>query len=111
MCGSSKTGSCCCPTSQIIQENLCGNFAGPLDTFRAWSAPTPNDYVQGTFEIFNAGPETIIVNLVGNVGIGYDVPPGTTSARSILRPSLLLLSVPEGTSGKFCLTLYKRLTV
>lgn len=30
MCGSKGFNDTCCPSGQVFQENLCGNFTGPL---------------------------------------------------------------------------------
>lgn len=112
MCNSNGFNGNCCPSAQIFQEKICGNLTGPLNDFLIWSVPATfvNDYIQGTFEIFNAGPGTITANINDNgtlVG-GLNVPPGTSQAVSVNSPGSVTVDVPAGTAGRFCITLYKR---
>lgn len=117
MCGSNGSNSncCCCPNAVVFQEKICGNLTGPLGEaapFIAWQAPEVNDYFQGTFEIFNAGPGIITATVLNNDGVvvgTLTVPPGSSISVSVNNPnSLNIISVPLGTHGKFCITLYKR---
>jgi Protein of unknown function (DUF3992) len=114
MCGShgSNSNCCCCPNAVVLQEKICGNLAGPLTNFVAWQAPAVNDYFQGTFEIFNAGPGTITATVLNSAGVvigTLTVPPGNSVSVSVNNPnSFVITSVPAGTHGKFCITLYKR---
>ncbi|MEH7010756.1 S-Ena type endospore appendage [Neobacillus niacini] len=124
MCGSqgSNSNCCCCPNAIVLQEKICGNLAGPLPVpvpspgltlpFLAWEAPDVNDYFQGTFEIFNAGPATItaeVLDSTGGVIATLTVPPGNSVSVSVNNPDSFSVTVPDGTHGKFCITLYKRL--
>lgn len=117
MCGSngSNMDCCCCPDRVVFQEKICGNLTGPLPvppatTFVAWTAPAVNDYFQGTFEIFNAGPAGTITARVLNTGgaIPIVATPGNSISVSVNNPvSLIIDSVPSGTHGKFCINLFK----
>lgn len=113
MCDSHGFNGNCCPSAQILQEKICGNLTGPLTNFIAWSASvTLNDYIQGTFEIFNAGPGiiTAVINDNGTSAGSLTVPPGTSQSVSVNSPdSFQITDVPAGTTGKFCITLYKRI--
>ena len=114
MCGShgSNSNCCCCPNAVVLQEKICGNLTGPLTNFVAWEAPDVNDYFQGTFVIFNAGPVIITANVLDATGaiIGtLSVPPGNSVSVSVNNPDSFSVTVPDGTHGKFCITLYKRL--
>lgn len=111
MCVSgSQSGCCCCPSAQIFKEELCGNLTGPLEGFEAWTAPIGmNDYIQGTFEIFNAGPGVITATISGTPDANLNVPPGSSQAVGVINPSEMVVTVPAGTSGKFCINLFKRL--
>ncbi|WP_163100458.1 S-Ena type endospore appendage [Peribacillus alkalitolerans] len=124
MCGSHKNhnnGGFCCPNPQIFVEENCGNLRGPLGTIvggepatfvTVWSGPTDSDYFQGTFEVFNCGPTgNITFNVgttTGEVALNFTVTPGNTRKISVNSPSSFNVNVPAGTSGKFCITLYKR---
>lgn len=88
---------------QLCQEKICGNLNGGtagLTLFTAWTAPAVNDYFQGTFEIFNAGPATTasVTTTAGGTVNFLSIPPGSS-----------ISNVPAGTTGKFCINLYKRL--
>lgn len=113
MCGSGGFGGdcCCCPPSQVFQEKICGNLTGALTDFLAWQAPLGvNDYFQGTFEIFNAGPGIITAVANGGPGNLLTIPSGTSQVVSINLPTNLTVTVPLGTTGKFCINLYKRVS-
>lgn len=114
MCGSNNSNqNCsCCPNATVLQEKNCGNLTGPLTNFIAWQAPVVNDYFQGTFEIFNAGPGIITANVLNSAGVvigSLTVPPGNSVSVSVNNPNSFSITVPAGTHGKFCITLYKRL--
>lgn len=114
MCGSN--GNSCCPSAQVFQEKICGNLQGPLPWesqpgFTAWNAPAVNDYFQGTFEIFNAGPDIITARVLNSTGefVDLSVPAGNSVSISFNNPDSFVVFVPEGTNGKFCINLYKRI--
>ena len=117
MCGSgSNSNCCCCPNAVVFQEKICGNLQGPLTEFPAWQAPTPeNDYFQGTFEIFNAGTGIINATVTDTSGFATQIggangiSPGNSISVSVNNPASLIVTVPMGTHGKFCITLFKRL--
>ena len=108
----SNSNCCCCPDAAIFQEEICGNLTGLLSGYLAWEAPAVNDYFQGTFEIFNAGPDTITASVLdsnGNVIAPLSIPPNNSVSASANNPEFFSVNVPAGTHGKFCITLYKRL--
>lgn len=112
MCGTHGNGNNnnCCPDGVILTEDLCGNIKDPIDQ-AVWTAPNVNDYIQGTFDVFNAGPGTIDFSINGTV---YTVPPGNSKAVSVNNPSIFIVQTfgqegaVAGTTGKWCITLYKR---
>lgn len=111
MCGSNGSGDCCCcPDAVVLQEKVCGNIKDRINQ-AVWTAPTVNDYIQGTFEVFNAGPGDIEFSVNGVV---FTVPPGNSKVVSVNNPTIFIIQTfdfpgaQEGTSGKWCITLYKR---
>ncbi|MEH6944104.1 S-Ena type endospore appendage [Bacillus sp. JJ722] len=114
MCGTANdANNACCPSSQIFQERICGNFQGPLtgDAAIVWQAPaTNNDYIQGTFEIFveNGDVAATVASPLGAVTFPA-VTAGNSLTRSVNSPtSFTLTGVVAGENGRFCITLYKR---
>ena len=113
MCGSngSNMDCCCCPYRVVFQENICGNLAGPLTNFPAWTPPAVNDYFQGTFEIFNAGPAGDITAVVTNTaGTAFTIvaTPGNSISVSVNNPASFTITIATaGTHGKFCINLFK----
>ncbi|KXZ18810.1 hypothetical protein AXI59_16255 [Bacillus nakamurai] len=113
MCGSKGNDCCCCPNAMIFQEELCGNF-GAIDA-AVWTAPTVNDYIQGTFEVFNAGPGTVDFSVTSNGVLNlFHVPPENSIAVSFNNPTRFAVQtifgeVYNGSTGKWCITLYKRI--
>lgn len=114
MCGSNSFGACC-PTAQIFQEKICGNFTAPLGDAVVWSVGDVTDYVQGTFEIFLssgnlAAASTIITQADGGQVLFPEVTEGNTVIRSASVPtSLVLNDINPGDTGRYCITLYKRI--
>lgn len=114
MCSSNKSNDACCPSAQIIQENLCGNLTGQLIGVDAvvWEADPlgVNNYFQGTFEVFNSSNTPIDVNITRATGpsVAFTVPPLTTTSRSVLNPISLATTLDPGETGKYCIILYKR---
>ncbi|WP_163100461.1 S-Ena type endospore appendage [Peribacillus alkalitolerans] len=113
MCGNHKNhnnNGFCCPNPQNFVEENCGNIRGPLELVTVWSAPADSDYFQGTFEVFNCGTGNITfsVNQTGTIAERIIVTPGNTRKISVNNPISFIVSAPAGTSGKFCITLYKR---
>jgi hypothetical protein len=100
----------CCPPAQILQEQLCGNIKDPIDQV-VWTA-TMNHYIQGTFEVFNTGPGTIDFSVNGTV---FSVLPQNSKAVSINNPTIFIVQTVgqpgaiAGTTGKWCINLYKRI--
>lgn len=116
MCGStSGFDNACCPSAQLFQEKICGNFSGPIGGDPVWSAGDVTDYVQGTFEIFVssgtlAASSAIITQANGGQVLFPAITEGNTVARSASVPtSLVLTDVNPGDSGRYCITLYKRI--
>lgn len=113
MCGSQGNNCCCCPDAMIFTEKICGDF-GSINQV-VWSAPEVNDYIQGTFEVFNAGSGRVdfSVNFPTNPIVIENVPPGTSQSISVNNPETFIIQtifngVYSGTTGKWCITLYKR---
>ncbi|WP_077619557.1 S-Ena type endospore appendage [Bacillus sinesaloumensis] len=105
MSGSNK--SFCCPESKVLTEEICGVLDGPIDQV-VWTAPSPSDYFQGTFTVTNTGPTSFIFSVNGVV---YTVPPGNTVSVSVNNPANFIVTLVEGDTGKYCITLYKRFFV
>ncbi|MGQ7307799.1 S-Ena type endospore appendage [Bacillus cereus] len=105
MCNSNS----CCPPAQTFQEKICGNFNGDGATTQVWSAPT-GGYLSGTFELFNASSSTSKVNgqIVGNPPGSLTAIPGYTISQSSNAPTSFSIEAPVGTSGTYCITLYRR---
>lgn len=112
MCGSQGNDCCCCPNAVILQEQICGNFRDINQI--VWEAPAVNDYIQGTFEVFNAGNGPVMFTVNNLPTPPFTVPPGTSQSISVNNPTNFIIqttgfpgAVP-GTHGKWCITLYKR---
>lgn len=108
-CGSKGVGNACCPSPQFFTEEFCGNYSGGEEgiALELWAAAGVSDYVQGTFQIYNAtGPGT--VDGTANLAT-LEAPPGTTDSISIANPTNFTLTAPANTSGTYCIRLYKRL--
>ncbi|HDR5354328.1 TPA: hypothetical protein QCS32_006147 [Bacillus thuringiensis] len=115
----SRSESClnnCCPESEIIQEEICGNFsyneipAGFFVLFAVAAADT--SYISGTFEVFNSASSAgnATVNITGIPNTNMIVQPGVSGTRTVTRPTQFTITVPPNTSGTYCLTLYKRIS-
>ncbi|MEI2469573.1 S-Ena type endospore appendage, partial [Peribacillus frigoritolerans] len=92
---------------------ICGNFTGPTDGANpVWlvDPPTPSDYFQGTFEVFNASNTSISAEIArtGLPVLAFTVPPLTTISRSVTNPTSLVITSDPGETGKYCIILYKR---
>jgi hypothetical protein len=109
MCGSHGFNNACCPPAVIMQEELCGNFNGPLAGVTVWSAPA-GDYIQGTFSIFNSAASTGTVTAAGTAtpAIVLSADPGNTDSQSVSNPTSFTITADAGESGTWCITLYKR---
>ncbi|MGE6619838.1 S-Ena type endospore appendage [Bacillus mycoides] len=99
----------CCPPAQILQEKICGNFNGDGAVTPVWSAPT-GGYIAGTFEIFNSASSTskVVGQITGNPAGNITAIPGYTISQSINAPTNFTIEAPVGTSGTYCITLYRR---
>ncbi|MEL3973319.1 S-Ena type endospore appendage [Rossellomorea oryzaecorticis] len=104
------------PQAQIFQEKLCGNFKGisdPATAIPIWSAPL-DDYIQGTFEVFNSSAST--GPLLGTItsqpsATDLEIFPGNSQAKSVLNPTSFTITAGSGDSGTWCINLYKRIQV
>ncbi len=98
----------CCPPAQILQEKICGNFSGDVAN-PVWSAPT-GGYIAGTFEIFNSASSTSkAVGQITAVPAGnITAVPGNTASVSVNAPTNFTIEAPVGTSGTYCIILYRR---
>ncbi|WP_249260852.1 S-Ena type endospore appendage [Virgibacillus pantothenticus] len=109
MCGSNGFSGACCPPAQILKEEICGNFNGPLTAEAVWSAPI-GGYVSGTFQIFNSAssPATVTAAGTSTPAIALSADPGNTDSQSVNNPTDFSITAGEGDSGTYCITLYKR---
>lgn len=105
MCKDNK--SFCCPESKVLTEEICGVLQGPIDQV-IWTAPSPSDYFQGTFTVTNTGNTPFIFSVNGTV---FTVPAGNTVSVSVNNPTIFIVTLDAGETGKFCITLYKRFFV
>lgn len=112
MCGNQENRSCC-PDASILQEEICGRF-GVINE-EVWIAPIVNDYIQGTFEVFNSGPGLALFTvhtITDNDPQVYIVPPGNSLAVSVNNPTKFIVQTADlednQASGKWCIKLYKR---
>jgi len=104
----------CSPPAQIFQESICGNFnnaTAAATTTTVWSAPA-GAYFSGTFEIFNSASSpaaTPVTATMTSVPAGaLSATAGNSDTQSVDQPTDFAITVPAGASGKFCITLYKR---
>ncbi|MEJ9227833.1 S-Ena type endospore appendage [Priestia aryabhattai] len=109
MCNSSNES--CSPSAQMFQETISGNFNGTGATpVTVWTAPA-GAYFSGTFEIFNSASSpaaTPVTATTTPAGTGLTATPGYASAETVNQPTAFAITAPIGASGKFCITLYKR---
>ncbi|WP_404430487.1 S-Ena type endospore appendage [Sutcliffiella horikoshii] len=104
----------CCPSGHVLQEELCGNYAGELSgvAARVWEFTPSNlsDYIEGTVQVFNASNSNldVVISRASGGDVDFVVAPHTTASRSVLRPTALIINANEGQSGKYCIKLYKR---
>ena len=76
---------------------------------QAWKAPRKdNDFIQGTFEVFNSAQSKFPVLAVVD-GEFLWVKPGNSETVSVNRPRKFIIWAFDNTDGKFCFTLYKRI--
>ncbi|WP_374148922.1 S-Ena type endospore appendage [Priestia megaterium] len=99
----------CCPPAQIFQESICGNFNGTGAAEIVWSAPT-GAYFAGTFEIFNSAssPSTVTATMASTPAGALSAAPGNADTQSVDQPTSFTITAAAGDSGKYCITLYKR---
>jgi hypothetical protein len=117
MCDKKKKKKCKKRSSleiQILQETLCGNFKGisdPATVIPIWSAP-PDDYIQGTFEVFNSSASTgpVLGTITSQPPTDdLEIFPGNSQAKSVLNPNSFTITAGLGDSGTWCINLYKRI--
>ncbi len=98
-----------CPSAQMFQESICGNFNGPLAGVTVWSAPA-GAYFAGTFEIFNSASSTgTVTATTTSTPVGaLSATPGNSDSQSVNTPTDFVITAAAGDSGKWCITLYKR---
>ncbi|MGG0792670.1 S-Ena type endospore appendage [Brevibacillus laterosporus] len=107
-CSSSADGGCC-PPAQMFQEQICGNFNGPLAGVEVWSAPA-GAYFSGTFQLFNSASSTGTVTATGAAtpAIASSAAQGNTDCQSVNNPTTFVITAVAGDSGTYSITLYKR---
>lgn len=108
-CSSGGLGGSCCPPAQMFQEQICGNFNGPLAAVDVWNAPA-GAYFSGTFQLFNSASSTATVTATGAAtpAIAISAPQGNTDSQSVNNPTTFTITAVAGDSGTYCITLYKR---
>ncbi|MED3324565.1 hypothetical protein P4377_24385 [Bacillus thuringiensis] len=106
MCNSGN----CSPPAQIMQEQITGNFNGPLAVISVWSAPA-GAYFSGTFEIFNSAssPGTVTGGGTSTPTIALSATPGNADSQSVNQPTDFTITAGAGDTGTYCITLYKRI--
>ncbi|MBD2794689.1 S-Ena type endospore appendage, partial [Xenorhabdus szentirmaii] len=113
MCNSQNRDYCCCPSPQIIQEKICGNFRLQEGTsFEVWNAVTDTGVIQGTFEIFSSSINEGVLPITGTINPGAIVitaSPGNSVTSTILNPTSFNIEGEQNDSGTYCITLYKRI--
>ncbi|PEQ68079.1 S-Ena type endospore appendage [Bacillus cereus] len=106
--------SVCCSSSEIVQEQVCGNFGPTQGPVIVWSANN-SEYVSGTFEINNPLSSTgsVIIDVTSTPDIlPYVVLPGVPLSMSVKQPTSFSIDVGTATtSGTYCITLYRRVVV
>jgi hypothetical protein len=114
MCGSNGFNNACCPPAQILKEEICGNFnnsSGAPLAIPVWEAPA-GDYIQGTFQVFNSAASVGVAT--GNIDLGNfsvamtPATPGNTVSETFNNPEGLVIATGGTASGRYCITLYKR---
>ncbi|WP_394549380.1 S-Ena type endospore appendage [Priestia aryabhattai] len=106
MCNSSNES--CSPSAQMFQETISGNFNGTGAAVTVWTAPA-GAYFSGTFEIFNSASSPAAVTVATTpAGTVLSATPGYTVSETVNQPTAFAITAPVGASGKFCITLYKR---
>ncbi|MFE0625315.1 S-Ena type endospore appendage [Priestia aryabhattai] len=102
----------CCPPAQIFQESICGNFSGTRAAEIVWSAPA-GAYFAGTFEIFNSTSSPISTPVTGTMTsnpVGaLSADPGNSVTQSVDQPTNFTITATAGSSGEYCIILYKRI--
>lgn len=112
----SNNNNACCPPDQVFQESHCGNFKGNQDDDRitVWESRLDcNDFIQGTFEVFNSNDSKHRVKAtVVKEGYGdeeFYIYPGDSVLISVSHPKKFKIKVQECDHGKFCFNLFKRI--
>lgn len=95
----------------MFQECISGNFNatdGEVETL-VWTS-NPGEYTAGTFQLFNsAASVTAVAGEIGGMQPAtITADPGFTVAASVQGPTGFTIDAPTGTSGSYCITLYKR---
>lgn len=100
----------CCPSPEIFQEKICGNFTGTGAPVIVWTAPV-GGYFAGTFEIFNssASPTTVIATTTSTPVGALSASSGNSDSASVNAPVDFTITADVGNSGTFCISLYKRI--
>jgi hypothetical protein len=95
----------------MFQECIEGNWnatEAAIETL-VWTS-APGHYVQGTFKLFNsAGSVAVATGEVGGVQeVTITAAPGFTIAAAAQGPTGFTIEAATGSSGSYCITLYKR---
>lgn len=97
----------CCPEQQVFVEDFCGNLVGPIAaTTPIWTAPTVNDYFQGTFTVTNNSDAALAIG--ANGAATTTVPPRSTVSISVNQPTSFNVILGPAQQAGYCIRLYKR---
>ncbi|MFA9456771.1 S-Ena type endospore appendage [Halalkalibacter sp. AB-rgal2] len=107
----SCSGGACAPSGFMFQECISGNFNATdasIDTL-VWTSD-PGHYTQGTFQVFNSAASAAVVTgtVAGAQPATITADPGFTISSSVQGPTGFTIEAATGTSGTYCITLYKR---
>ena len=108
----SCNGGACAPGPFMFQECIEGNFNaidGSINTL-VWSG-APGHYTQGTVKLFNSAASLAVATGTAagpTPAVVVTANPGFTIGASVQTPTGFTIAAATGSSGSYCITLYKR---
>ncbi|PEQ68080.1 S-Ena type endospore appendage [Bacillus cereus] len=102
----------CCPSSKVMTEKICGTFGPTQGATAIWFTNEAN-YSFGTFELYispDSDTQTVTtLTITSPLNLSpLSTLPGSSVNRSVPRPTQATLNAGPGSSGRYCITLYKR---